>query len=86
MAKRLVTIDTATGAVLSQWAGGDEQGLPPVAGRTHLALAEDDETDYGGHRWTGTAFVRRAAVAVIDPHTARLSRIETKIDQLLAKP
>ena len=53
--KRIVTVDDATGNVLSDWRGGDEQTLEPVAGRTHLDVANDD-TDYTGQRWNGTSF------------------------------
>lgn len=62
--KRIVTIDDATGEVLAQWRGGDEQELAPVAGRTRIPLAAEDSTDYSGTRWDGTNFVRTAALPV----------------------
>ena len=67
--KRIITTDDATGNVLSQWAGGDEQELAPVASRTHRTLQAGDAADYSEKRWTGTAFVSKAArpVRVISP-------------------
>ena len=55
MTKRIVTVDTATGAVLGQWMGGDEQTLRSVQFRTHIVVPPDD-TDYSRKRWNGTAF------------------------------
>ena len=54
MSKRLVTTDDATGRVISEWQGGDEQDLAPVVGRTHRAVT--GEASYSGRRWNGTAF------------------------------
>lgn len=60
--RRLVTTDDATGAVIDQWSGGEEQTLAPVAGRTHRDVPNDD-TNYIGMRWTGTAFEAMRPVA-----------------------
>ena len=67
--KRIVMIDNGTGNVMSQWSGGDEQDLAPIAGRTHITLAAGDTKDYSSHRWTGTVFelVRPAPVRVLSP-------------------
>ena len=67
--KRIVTVNDSDGRVLSQWAGGDEQALGPVAGRTHITLLAGDTTDYGGQRWTGTVFepIPRPPVRVLSP-------------------
>ena len=67
--KRIVTVTDGNGLVQSQWAGGDEQSLGPVTGRTHITLQDGDTTDYSGHRWTGTVFVRitPAPVRVLSP-------------------
>lgn len=53
--KRIVTTDDATGNVTSEWRGGDEQTLGPVAGRTHRVVA-NDSTSYIGTRWNGSDF------------------------------
>lgn len=54
--KRIVTVDDATGNVIGQWMGGDEQDLEPVTGHTHITLAAGDTADYSRKRWNGTAF------------------------------
>ena len=59
--KRIVTTRDSDGYVISRWAGGDEQSLAPVAGRSHREVPADDEADYGGKRWVAT---RRAFVAI----------------------
>ena len=79
--KRIVTIHTDTGHVASQWQGGDEQDLEPVAGRTHLTLAEDDTADYSGQRWDGTAFERPVVARAVN----QLDRLEAKVDALIAR-
>ena len=53
--KRVVTTKDATGNVVCEWRGGDEQTLPPRVGYTHRAVPVDDP-DHSGHRWNGTAF------------------------------
>ena len=67
--KRIVTIDDVTGNVVSQWSGGDEQILAPVAGRSHVALQVGDTADYSRKRWNGSAFIDipPAPVRVISP-------------------
>ena len=83
--KRIVTTDDATGTVLSQWRGGDEQTLEPVTGRTHRPVL-DDATDCSGQRWNGTTFVRVPPSApTSDPLTDHLLRLETKLDQILSR-
>lgn len=79
--KRIVTIEDSTGNVVSQWSGGDEQNLGPVAGRTHITLDKRDEADYSGQRWNGKTFTLQPASTTED----QLSRIETKLDAALAK-
>ena len=69
MAKRVVTTDDVTGNVMSQWAGGDEQSVGIVPGRTNRTLALGDINDYAGYRWNGTAFevIPPAPVRVLSP-------------------
>ena len=75
MSKRIVTTDDATGNVVSQWAGGDEQNLAPVMGRTHREVP-DDGAVYIGQRWNGTAFeaIPKATLAMLA--TAESRRID----------
>ena len=80
MSKRIVTIDDATGNVVSEWRGGDDQGLIPVAGRTHCVVT--DEENYSGKRWNGTAFEPRVSPAAVP---SQLDRIEAKLDELLTR-
>lgn len=79
MSKRIVTIEDATGNVVSEWCGGDEQVLQPVAGRTHFVVT--GEASFSGQRWNGTAFEPRVSVAVL----SQLDRIEAKLDELVAR-
>ena len=67
--KRIVTTDNATGNVISEWTGGDDQTLSSVTGRTHRLLVDGDTTNYSGKRWNGTAFEPIPAVPlrVISP-------------------
>ena len=60
--KRIVTTENATGNVVSEWSGGDEQDLEPVVGRTHREVPDDD-VSYRGQRWDGAAFVPITQVA-----------------------
>lgn len=84
MSKRLITTDDATGNVLAEWSGGDEQTLGPVAGRTHRPVTGDQS--YSGMRWNGTAFVALPlAEPVEDTQVENLWRIETKLDELIRK-
>ena len=69
MSKRIVTINDVTGNVLSEWQGGDEQTLGPVAGRTHLLVTGD--ASYIGKRWNGTAFE-----PVVPPPVRTISRLD----------
>ena len=85
MGKRIVTTDDLTGNVISQWRGGDEQNLEPVAGRTHHVLAEGDTTDYSGQRWNGAAFIKPPSPAPADALDTILRRIEAKLDQGLSR-
>lgn len=76
MATRIVTTDDATGNVVSQWAGGEEQDLAPVAGRTHREVAPDS-TDYSGQRWTGSTFEALPPVPVATVALTESRRKET---------
>lgn len=78
--KRIVTTDNATGNVVSEWSGGAEQDLQPVAGRTHRVVT--DETSYSGRRWNGTAF---EPIPPVPQPPSQLDRIEAKLDELLAR-
>ena len=69
MSKRLVTTDDATGHVISEWQGGDEQTLGPVVGRTHRAVTGD--ASYSGYRWTGTTFA-----PIVPPPVRTISRLD----------
>lgn len=81
--KHIVTINDVTGAVVSEWRGGDEQSLADRPGHTHLVVT--DERSHTGERWTGLAFESMAPTAVDDLQAEQLWRIETKLDELLAK-
>lgn len=69
MSQRRVTTDDATGNVLSEWMGGDEQSLDPVPGRTHRTVTGADS--YSGQRWNGAAFE-----AVVSPPVRTISRLD----------
>lgn len=69
---RLVTIDESTGAVLSEWIGGEDQTLSdPPAGQVRLTdpPAPADGVIVG-KRWDGSAFV-----TIDPPPVRRLSRL-----------
>lgn len=83
--RRIVTVDTVTGNVVSQWTGGDEQDLAPMVGRTHLTLAEDDAANYSGQRWNGRTFEALQAAPATETIEEQLWRIEVKLDELLSR-
>ena len=84
--KRIVTIDDATGNVISEWCGGKEQELLPMPGQTHRILVTGDKTSYIGQQWNGTAFILQPQLPRIDSQLEeQLWRIETKLDELLSK-
>jgi hypothetical protein len=64
--RRIVTVD-ATGDVIGEWTGGDEQVLPdPPEGQTRIDVtASPDDVRHGGKRWTGTEFVDKPQARVI---------------------
>lgn len=50
--KRLAIVEDATGLVVQEWRGGDEQSIAATAGYTQVALAEDVPS-VAGWTWTG---------------------------------
>ena len=77
MTKRIVTTRDSDGHVVSQWSGGDEQDLAPVAGRTHITIQPDDTRNYIGTKWTGSAFVALPPVPAATVALAESRRKET---------
>ncbi len=76
--KRIVTVNDATGLVVEEWQGGDEQILEPVAGRTRVAVLDDQS--YAGMRWLGgTTFVAvvQGPIRVI-PYSQFLGRFDQR--------
>ncbi|OFW37665.1 MAG: hypothetical protein A3J29_06220 [Acidobacteria bacterium RIFCSPLOWO2_12_FULL_67_14b] len=70
--KRIVTIDDATGNILSEWSGGTDQALPPApGGQARIDVSASPDGSYSGKRWNGIAF------EVIPPAPVRvLSRLD----------
>src|SRR3990167_876508 len=74
---RIITTDDLTGRVISEWCGGVDQALEPVAGRTHRPVP-DDGKGYDGQRWTGVAFEAIPSPPPVTPDDAATAEARRK--------